>query len=107
MRVSGPTGRQVLDASPCVAELETQIIQLRAALESRDVIGQAKGIVRFLTHRDSESAFALLSQMSQDTNRKVREVAAVVADCAASGRPLPPDLSTSWRTHTAAQPNSP
>lgn len=50
----------------------------RAAIESRDVIGQAKGI---LMHRDNLTglqAFALLSRASQDANVKLADVARMV-----------------------------
>ena len=85
---AGPMFGSTLDT----AELKAEIAQLHSALESRDVIGQAKGIIRFLTGTDSETAFTLLSRMSQDTNRKLRDVAAVISECAAAGEALPPDL---------------
>ena len=50
----------------------------RAAIESRDVIGQAKGI---LMHRDNLTglqAFALLTRASQDVNVKLADVARLV-----------------------------
>ncbi|MGQ5259848.1 ANTAR domain-containing protein [Micromonospora sp. ZYX-F-536] len=49
--------------------------QMREAMRSRAVIEQAKGIIMGERHCSSEEAFALLSKISQDTNRKVREVA--------------------------------
>ena len=39
--------------------------------------------------------------LSQDTNRKLREVAVIVTECAATGQSLPADLGASWRKHTA------
>lgn len=51
---------------------------LAAAMESRAVIEQAKGIL-MSTHRvDADDAFALLRQRSQRANRKLRTVAAEV-----------------------------
>ena len=82
-------------------DAEAQAAHLRAALETRDVIGQAKGIIRLLTRSDPERAFALLCQLSQDTNRKVRDVAVVFADCAVSGTSLPADLAASWQRRTS------
>ena len=78
-----------------------EIAELRVALETRDVIGQAKGIVRMLGRTSGDAAFDVLARMSQETNRKLRDVATVVADCAGSGRPLPPDLRASWQRNTA------
>jgi GAF domain-containing protein len=50
--------------------------QLREALESRDLIGQAKGILMERETCDAEAAFVILRRASQRTNRKLREVAA-------------------------------
>jgi ANTAR domain-containing protein len=85
-----------------------EIAQLRTALESRDIIGQAKGVIRVLTHTDSQSAFDLLARISTDTNRKLRDVAELIADCAAAGVPLPDDVATSWRrrVHPSTAPVS-
>ncbi|MFB9833473.1 GAF and ANTAR domain-containing protein [Actinoallomurus acaciae] len=49
--------------------------QLRNALESRDVIGQAKGILMERYRVAAQEAFALLSASSQHTNVKLRDVA--------------------------------
>ena len=45
------------------------------ALASRDVIGQAKGVLMERYKITSDQAFALLAKASQDTNRKLHEVA--------------------------------
>ena len=49
--------------------------QLREALRSRDVIGQAKGILMERERVDDQRAFTLLVAMSRNTNRKLRDVA--------------------------------
>ncbi|MEV4388063.1 GAF and ANTAR domain-containing protein [Micromonospora sp. NPDC049580] len=49
--------------------------QLREAMRSRAVIEQAKGIIMGERRCTPDEAFALLSKISQDTNRKVRDVA--------------------------------
>lgn len=49
--------------------------QLSAALRRRDVIGQAKGILMERYRLTPDAAFALLSQLSQDTNIKLHDVA--------------------------------
>ncbi len=51
---------------------------LQAAMESRAVIEQAKGIIMGDRRCTAEEAFAILSKLSQDTNRKVRDVAAAL-----------------------------
>jgi len=48
---------------------------LREALESRDVIGQAKGILMARRNCTSEAAFEALRKASQHRNTKLREVA--------------------------------
>lgn len=48
---------------------------LNKALESRDVIGQAKGILMEREGVDSDTAFQMLTRLSQHTNVKLREVA--------------------------------
>ena len=56
--------------------------QFRAALVTRDVIGQAKGIVIERFGVDAARAFAMLTAISQDTNTPVRDIAAMVVDSA-------------------------
>lgn len=56
--------------------------QFRAALATRDVIGQAKGIVMERFGVDAARAFAMLVAISQDTNTAVRDLAARLVDCA-------------------------
>ena len=48
---------------------------LRTALESRDVIGQATGVLMERRKLSAQEAFAALARQSQNTNRKLREVA--------------------------------
>jgi hypothetical protein len=49
--------------------------QLQRAVDSRDLIGQAKGILMERFSLDDESAFQMLVKSSQDTNLKLTEVA--------------------------------
>ncbi len=49
--------------------------QLRSALVSRDVIGQAKGIVMERFDTDAVHAFELLKTLSQTSNVPVAEIA--------------------------------
>jgi GAF domain-containing protein len=59
--------------------------QMQAAMDSRAVIEQAKGIVMADRRCTAEEAFSILSKVSQDTNRKLRDVAAALVDRAAEG----------------------
>lgn len=49
--------------------------QLKQAILSRDLIGQAKGILMERHTISDEHAFALLTRTSQDTNQKLRDIA--------------------------------
>jgi GAF domain-containing protein len=60
--------------------------QLQAAMESRAVIEQAKGIIMGQRRCTADEAFALLSKVSQDSNRKLRDVAAALV-AEAHGQP--------------------
>ena len=54
--------------------------QLQSALSTRDRIGQAKGIIMERFGIDDVRAFAMLRQLSQDTNTKLVDIAQRVID---------------------------
>ncbi|MEU4695333.1 GAF and ANTAR domain-containing protein [Actinoplanes sp. NPDC023714] len=53
---------------------------LQAAMESRAVIEQAKGIIMGERRCSADEAFAMLTKVSQDSNRKLRDVAAALVE---------------------------
>jgi len=57
--------------------------QMQAAMDSRAVIEQAKGIIMGERRCTADEAFSMLTKVSQDTNRKVRDVAATLVARAA------------------------
>jgi len=62
--------------------------QMQAAMQSRAVIEQAKGILMGSRRCTADQAFAILNKISQDTNRKLRDVATtLVASTAPHSRP--------------------
>jgi GAF domain-containing protein len=62
--------------------------QMQAAMQSRAVIEQAKGIIIGSRHCTPDEAFAILTRLSQDTNRKLRDVAtALVASASPNAGP--------------------
>ncbi|MEV7623938.1 GAF and ANTAR domain-containing protein [Actinoplanes sp. NPDC089786] len=67
-------------------ETATLARQMREAMENRSVIEQAKGILMAERRCSADEAFVLLSRVSQDSNRKLRDVAAALVGRAA-GRP--------------------
>lgn len=54
--------------------------QLAVALENRDVIGQAKGIIMAAQNLSSDQAFDVLRRASQRGNRKLHEVAREIVE---------------------------
>jgi transcriptional regulator with GAF, ATPase, and Fis domain len=54
--------------------------QFQAALASRDLIGQAKGIVMERFNVDAQRAFELITKLSQETNTPVRTIAGKIAE---------------------------
>jgi AmiR/NasT family two-component response regulator len=55
-------------------EVET----IRLALETRDLIGQAKGVIIASAGCTADEAFVLLKRQSQAENRKLHEIAAEI-----------------------------
>ncbi|MEV6300166.1 GAF and ANTAR domain-containing protein [Actinoplanes sp. NPDC051861] len=53
---------------------------MQVAMESRAVIEQAKGIIMGERRCTADEAFAILTKVSQDSNRKVRDVAAALVE---------------------------
>lgn len=77
-------------SAPC-AEVVAHVAH---AVETRDVIGMAKGILMERHGIGPDAAFERLVTMSQHGNVKLREVAAHVVDLHARPTALDPDLGT-------------
>lgn len=74
-------GVDVFAAHAAVAAAHARIhADLLGAVQSRDVIGQAKGILMERHKMTSAQAFALLAKTSQNTNIPLRQVAGRIAD---------------------------
>ncbi|WP_433719105.1 GAF and ANTAR domain-containing protein [Actinoplanes sp. CA-051413] len=58
---------------------------MQAAMESRAVIEQAKGIIMGERRCSADEAFVVLTRISQDSNRKLRDVAAALVARVESG----------------------
>jgi AmiR/NasT family two-component response regulator len=74
------------DADSLQAEirgLERDVSNLRAALESRDVIWTAKVVIAATTGCAPNDAHRMLVEQSQHENRKLRDIAAEIAERAA------------------------
>jgi GAF domain-containing protein len=59
--------------------------QMSAAMESRAVIEQAKGILMGRQQITADEAFALLARASQTSNRKLRDIAAGIVNSTGDG----------------------
>ena len=68
------------DGSEEVQALRAKIEHLRRALDRRDIIGQAKGILMERLALDANGAFELLAGISHRTNTPLIEVAQALAE---------------------------
>ncbi|RLK54340.1 ANTAR domain-containing protein [Actinokineospora cianjurensis] len=69
-----------LAATEGVTREQLRIEQLREALDTRDVIGQAKGILMVRRGIDAQQAFDTLRRTSQNINVKLRDLAKTLVD---------------------------
>lgn len=58
---------------------------LQRALQTRDLIGQAKGILMQRYGEDADQAFDRLRRLSQDSNRKLHDIAEAIVTSARDG----------------------
>lgn len=72
-------GSLALATTQALTAAELHAAQLRAAIESRDIIGQAKGILMHRRGLTSDEAFELLRRTSQDMNVKLADLARTLA----------------------------
>ena len=79
LRRLAPESAPVADqAIATIERLREEVFGLRFALTSRAAIDEAKGILMAERGCDEESAFQILTQLSQDTNVPVRDVARAI-----------------------------
>jgi hypothetical protein len=70
----------VFDNAQLFHDSQLLVEQLNTALENRQVIGQAQGLLMRHLGCDSERGFHLLKTASQNTNTKLRDVAAALVE---------------------------
>lgn len=88
----GPVDRAALEAR--AAALEAEVAGLRRALETRDPICYAVGILAARAQCSPQEAWRLLLSLSQRRNVRVRDLAAAVLDAHAAGQePLDTDAA--------------
>lgn len=66
-----------------IASLETEVVGLRKALQTRTVIGQATGLIAAVQGCTPQQGFQLLVRMSQHHNVKLHAIAVKLVDLAA------------------------
>lgn len=72
-------GSLALATTQALTTAELHAAQLRAAIDSRDIIGQAKGILMHRRGITSDEAFDLLRRTSQSMNIKLTDLARTLA----------------------------
>ncbi len=77
----GAVGAMLASCAAIALMHDEQERQFKAALATRDVIGQAKGMIMERFGVDAARAFAMLRAISQHTNTPLRELAARLVDC--------------------------
>lgn len=76
-----------LDTERDAADLAHEVAGLRQALATRNIIGQAQGILIERHGTDSDRAFAMLVQLSQQSHLKLHEVARRLIETTVSDKP--------------------
>jgi GAF domain-containing protein len=72
---SRPVGAMFATHAAVALIADDERLQFRSALASRDVIGQAKGMIMERFNVDAVRAFELLARVSQDSNTRLAEIA--------------------------------
>ncbi|HEY1487765.1 MAG TPA: SpoIIE family protein phosphatase [Micromonosporaceae bacterium] len=96
-----------LDWAARVQRLESEVAGLRRAMATRGVIEQAKGILAVRRRCDPESAFAILSRMSQETNVRLADLAADLVASAAAELAEADDAAASAAPVVTVEPADP
>ena len=79
----------VLSNATAFSSAEIVNDQLREALATRDLIGQAKGMIMVTNDCDADEAFEVLRRASQHSNRKLRDVAVDMIEKLGRGKVMP------------------
>ncbi|MET7888118.1 ANTAR domain-containing protein [Streptomyces avermitilis] len=91
---SGPDEPHATTAEPDrIVELEEEIGQLKEAVTSHAVVDQAIGVLVALGRVTPDQGWAVLREVSQHTNIKLRYIAEMILVWGHSGDDLPPTVS--------------
>ncbi|MEU6273249.1 ANTAR domain-containing protein [Streptomyces populi] len=86
-----PESSESSGESDRVFELETEVRQLKEAVTSHAVVDQAIGMVVALGRVSPDQGWAVLKEVSQHTNIKLRNVAELILAWGRDGE-IPPDI---------------
>lgn len=86
-----PTPHEPSDDSDRILELEEEVDQLKEAVVSHAVVDQAIGMVVALGRVGPDEGWAVLKDVSQHTNIKLRSVAELILLWGRDGR-MPPEI---------------
>ncbi len=75
----GPHGPTMSEEDCRVESLQREVVELREAVRTRELIGWVCGLLAHRYELSQEQVWQLLVQMSQNTNTKLREVARVIS----------------------------
>ena len=90
---SGPDEPHATAAEPDrIFELEEEIGQLKEAVTSHAVVDQAIGVMVAVSRVTPDQGWAVLREVSQHTNTKLRNIAEMILIWGRSGDDLPPDV---------------
>jgi hypothetical protein len=84
-----------------LARLRREVLQLRNALDHRPETERVVGMIMLMAACDADTAWRALSTVSQHTNRKVRDVAAMISVRVAAGHGLPAEIVSPLRQAVA------
>jgi hypothetical protein len=107
--IDGATVEDGVAAMPAyairIAELERTVVELRAGMESRQLLGTATGLTMALSGMTPEEAWQVLVGLSSRSNVKVREVGRVLVG-AHTGSLTPDDTHLVERIRPHLPPDS-
>jgi len=85
------------DAVAETVRLREEVEQLRHALAHRPETDRVVGMLMLASSCTADVGWAMLSRVSQTTNRKAREVSALISAHVGTGAALPADLTSALR----------
>ncbi|ELS50458.1 ANTAR domain-containing protein [Streptomyces sp. ISL-22] len=86
-----PVPNEPADEADRILELEEQVDQLKEAVVSHAVVDQAIGMIVALGRLAPEQGWAVLKEVSQHTNIKLRRVAELILRWGRDGE-MPPEI---------------